>query len=140
MNTKLFSLSTASALLLAMTNVQAAPPVAELKVIGTLTVPTCTVGSADDGVYNIGKVSATMVKPTAVTPLTAMNKTWTITCDAETYLNFKPVDNRADTAIAGSATAFGRVSVNERALENGRASVNLSVLVNVRVSGDERVS
>ncbi len=113
MNAKLFSLSTASALLLAMANAYAAPPVAELKVIGTLTVPTCNVASGQDGVYDIGKVSATMVKPTAVTPLTALNKTWTVTCDAETYLNFKPVDNRADTASAGSTTNFGLGMVNE---------------------------
>ncbi len=92
---------------------QAAAPIAELKVIGTLTVPTCTIASAQDGVYDIGKVSATMVKPSAVTPLTALSKTWTINCDAETYLNFKPVDNRADTASAGSATAFGLGMVNE---------------------------
>ncbi len=113
MNKKLCALSTASALLLAMANAFAAPPSAELKVIGTLTVPTCSVTSDDDGVYDIGKISASMVKPTANTPLNAMEKKWTVSCDAETYLNFKPVDNRAETASAGSATSFGLGLVNE---------------------------
>ncbi len=91
---------------------QAAAPTAELKVTGTLTVPSCTVTSANDGVYEIGKISATMVKPAANTPLETMSKTWTITCDAETYLNFKPVDNRADTASLAAAANFGLGSVN----------------------------
>ncbi len=92
---------------------QAAAPVAELKVIGTLTVPTCTVASADDGVYDLGKISATMVKPATTTTLNNISKTWTVTCDAETYLNFRPVDNRAETNLGGDPVSFGLGSVNE---------------------------
>ncbi|MBP6115596.1 MAG: DUF1120 domain-containing protein [Neisseriaceae bacterium] len=112
MSQKHIVFSTAAALLFAVSNAQAAAPTAELKVTGTLTVPTCSVASAEDGVYNIGKVSGTLVSATANTKLAEMNKTWTITCDAETYLNFKPVDNRAATASATGTANFGLGNVN----------------------------
>ncbi len=113
MNKNITLFSTASALLLAMATAHAAPPTAELKVIGTLTVPTCTVAATDDGVYDMGKISATLVKPNANTALSTMSKTWTVNCDAETYLNLKPVDNRADSAVVANATSFGLGQVNE---------------------------
>ncbi|MEB7886694.1 DUF1120 domain-containing protein [Serratia fonticola] len=104
---------TLSTLLLAMTQAQAADALtAELKVVGELTVPTCTVAATDDGVYDIGKQSSTVISATSVKILTAMTKTWTVTCDAETYMNFTPVDNRAASKSSTLATAFGLGNVN----------------------------
>lgn len=104
---------TFSALVLAMTNAQAADALtAELKVVGELTVPTCTVAATDDGIYNIGKQSATLIKPSTTTALTAMTKTWTVTCDADTYMNFTPVDNRADSKSYVNTDTFGLGNVN----------------------------
>lgn len=61
---------TFSALLLAMTNAQAADALtAELKVVGELTVPTCTVTATDDGIYDIGKQSSTLIKSSGSTAL-----------------------------------------------------------------------
>lgn len=112
MNKHVITVTALSSLLLAMANVQAAAPTAELKVTGELTVPTCTVAGADGGIYDLGKMSSTMIKPAATTALTAVTKTWTVTCDAETYLNFSPVDNRAASASAVLATNFGLGMVN----------------------------
>ncbi len=112
MNKKIISFATATALALTMANAYAAPPVSELKVKGQLVVPVCTVAAADDGIYDFGKQSATIVKPAGDTPLTAMSKTWTVTCDAETYLNLTPTDNRADSASSVSTTYFGLGKVN----------------------------
>ncbi|WP_447883431.1 DUF1120 domain-containing protein [Serratia fonticola] len=104
---------TLSALLLAMTQAQAADALtAELKVVGELTVPTCTVAATDDGVYDIGKQSSTVISATAEKTLTAMTKTWTVTCDAETYMNMTPVDNRAASKSITATTAFGLGNVN----------------------------
>lgn len=101
-----------SFLLLNMTQAQAAGPTAELTVTGELTAPTCTVAVADDGVYDLGKLAASLIKPTADTTLAAMTKTWTVTCDADTYLNFLPVDNRAASASSLAPTHFGLGMVN----------------------------
>ncbi len=134
MNKKFIAASALFATLTLGANIaHAAPPVAELKVIGTLTVPTCTVASADDGIYDIGKISASMVKPAAITPLTPMNKTWTVTCDAETYLNFKPVDNRADSASVSNTTSFGLGSVNE----SGKIGYYTVTMKNANVDGTD---
>ncbi len=104
---------TLSALLLAMTQAHAADALtAELKVVGELTVPTCTVAATDDGVYDIGKQSSTVISATAEKTLTAMTKTWTVTCDAETYMNMTPVDNRAASKSSSTTTAFGLGNVN----------------------------
>ncbi|AHG18586.1 beta-fimbriae major subunit [Chania multitudinisentens RB-25] len=123
--------TTLSTLLLAMANAQAATPTAELKVIGELTVPACTVAAADDGVYDFGRLSATMVKPAATTALTPMTKTWTITCDAETYLNFAPVDNRAASVSTVATTNFGMGMVNG----TGKIGYYTAQMANATVDG-----
>ncbi|ATX62866.1 DUF1120 domain-containing protein [Yersinia hibernica] len=113
MKKQLIGLTVLSSLVLAMTAAHAAPPTAELKVVGTLTVPSCTVNSPDEGVYDFGKLSSSLVKSgTGTTTLTAQTKTWTVTCDADTYLNFIPVDNRAATSSVVATTNFGLGAVN----------------------------
>ncbi len=112
MNHKTQHVSLLLPLLLAMTGAYAAAPTADLSVKGQLVVPVCTVAATDDGIYNIGKQSATVVKPTANTQLASMTKAWTITCDAETYLNFSHVDNRASSASTTHIGNFGLGNVN----------------------------
>ncbi|WP_439889892.1 DUF1120 domain-containing protein [Ralstonia sp. 25C] len=85
--------------LAAATTAHAAAPTAELKVKGTLKAPTCTVAAADGGVYDFGSISPTLIKPgTTHTALTPLKKNWVVTCDAETFLTFRVVDNRASSA------------------------------------------
>ncbi len=98
--------------MLAMPGAHAAPPTADLTVKGKLAVPVCTVTATDNGVYNIGKLSSTMVKSQSDTVLPSISKTWTITCDAETYLNFSHVDNRAESASTVARPNFGLGNVN----------------------------
>ncbi len=95
-----------------MANAYAAAPVSDLIVKGKLVVPVCSIAAGDEGIYDFGKQSATVVKPNADTALTPMVKTWTITCDAETYLNLTPTDNRAESASTASNVNFGLGSVN----------------------------
>ncbi len=93
----------------------AAAPTADLQIKGQLAVPMCSVAAANNGTYDLGKHSATVIKPNADTPLPKMSQTWTITCDAETYLNMAHLDNRAFSTSAVSSTGgtnFGLGSVN----------------------------
>lgn len=90
----------------------AAPPVAELKVAGTLTVPSCIVTAPADGIYDYGPLPSTLIKPSASTALTSMAKNWVVTCDANTYLTYEVTDNRAASAVIVSEGAFGLGNVN----------------------------
>lgn len=131
MNFKSTNLSALIPFMLAMAGAYAAPPTADLKVNGKLVVPVCTVSATDDGVYNIGKVSATTVKPSGNTVLASMTKTWTITCDAQTYLNFSHTDNRADSASTVDNPYFGLGNVNG----NGKIGFYTVDLSNASVDG-----
>ncbi|HGK4640053.1 TPA: DUF1120 domain-containing protein [Yersinia enterocolitica] len=114
MKKQLAKITVLSSLIFGINAANAEAPTAELKVIGTLTVPSCTVNAPDDGVYDFGKLSSSLIKSGATTTaLTPITKNWTVNCDAETYLNFTPVDNRAaSSANTGVATSFGMGNVN----------------------------
>ena len=113
MKKSVLALSTLPALILSAGVAQAADALtAELKVVGELTVPTCTVAATDDGIYDIGKQSATLIKPAASTILPEIIKTWTVTCDADTFLNITQVDNRIASKSDSGAKSFGLGNVN----------------------------
>lgn len=90
----------------------AGAPNSELIVSGSLKVPSCTITPAADGVYDIGKQSATLVKPAAETQLATISQNWLVQCDADTYLVFTPIDNRADSSSKAGFTYFGLGHVN----------------------------
>ncbi|CQJ65199.1 DUF1120 domain-containing protein [Yersinia enterocolitica] len=113
MQKQLIGLTVLSSLILGMTAAHAAPPTAELKVKGKLSVPTCNVMAPDGGVYDLGKISATNIKSgVATTALTPITKTWTITCDADTYLTYTPQDNRSGSESASGGHNYGLGLVN----------------------------
>ncbi len=98
--------------LLATAGAHAAPPSTELTVNGQLVVPNCLVAAADDGIYDLGKITATTIKPVANTPLAPIVKSWTISCDAETYLTLSPTDNRDSSSINTTSGFYGLGNVN----------------------------
>jgi type 1 fimbria pilin len=100
--------------LLTMVNAQAAPPTAELKVKGSIDVPTCSIAAPNNGVYDLGKLPSSLVAATTTTTLAAMSKKWAVTCDSLTYISVSAVDNRAATASQASSapTNFGLGYVN----------------------------
>lgn len=84
---------------------QAEQPSSELKVKGTVGISSCTVIAPDDGIYDLGRISSSLVKPgTATTELPAIKKTWTINCDLATYLRYRSTDNRLDSASDTSSS------------------------------------
>lgn len=74
--------------------------------------PSCTVSSANNGAYNIGRLSGSLLKANANTGLNPINKIWAVTCDAETYLTFNAIDNRADTVSTLGVGHYGLGPVN----------------------------
>ncbi|QHB33068.1 DUF1120 domain-containing protein [Yersinia canariae] len=113
MKKQLAKITVLSSLIFGINAANAEAPTAELKVIGTLTVPSCIISPPDEGVYDFGNLSSSLVKSgTATTALSPMTKTWTISCDAETYLNFTPVDNRTASSSVAGTTNFGMGNVN----------------------------
>ncbi len=74
--------------------------------------PQCTVSAASNGEYNIGRLSGSLLKTNATTPLTSISKTWSISCDAEIYLTFNTIDNRADTISTPATGHYGLGRVN----------------------------
>ena len=99
MKKQLIGLSVLSSLVLGMAAAHAAPPTAELKVKGKLGVPICNITAPDNGVYDLGRISAVQVKPgTTITSLPTMSKTWIVNCDSPTYLSYRAIDNRTATS------------------------------------------
>jgi type 1 fimbria pilin len=88
-------------------------PTAELRVVGTLDVPPCTVTADGDGVYDYGDLGPQDIRSgTATNPLETIRKHWTIQCEGETYLSFTIVDNQADTSTVTDSWHHGLGNVN----------------------------
>ncbi|HFO2533852.1 TPA: fimbrial assembly protein [Yersinia enterocolitica] len=105
MKKQLIGLSVLSSLVLGMAAAHAAPPTAELKVKGKLGVPICNITAPDNGVYDLGRISAVQVKPgTTISSLPTMSKTWIVNCDSPTYLSYRAIDNRTASRSDTSST------------------------------------
>ncbi|HIE4798786.1 TPA: DUF1120 domain-containing protein [Serratia marcescens] len=95
-------------------NVQAAPMSADISVKGSMSVPGCSIEQANgNGVYDLGKISSTLIQQTKETKLQEMGLRWGVTCDAATYLSFQVVDDREGTASKSGTTNFGLGTVND---------------------------
>lgn len=133
MKTYIFKFTLFTSIILSVA-AQAAPPSAELKVKGKLGVSSCTVIAPDGGIYDLGKISATNVKSgIATTALPTMTKTWTINCDAITYLSYTSIDNRlasvSDTSTTrnhglGNINGTGKIGFYTATLSNSRVDGN----------------
>lgn len=108
----LTAVATSLALFMGTASADPIAPV-ELKVIGTLDVPACTVAADNDGVYDYSDLSPTDIKPgTTVNTLSPISKNWKIECEGDTYLTFKVVDNADATESVVAAHNFGLGNVN----------------------------
>jgi type 1 fimbria pilin len=133
MKTHIVNLTVFSTLILSLA-VQAATPSAELKVKGTIGIPTCTIDAPDGGIYNVGEISSANVKTgTAVTELASISKTWTVTCDSVTYLSLTAIDNRkASVSDATGIHNFGLGLVNG----NGKIGFYKTTMSHATVDGE----
>lgn len=101
-----------SVMMMSMGSALAAGMSPELKVTGQMAVPSCEVSLDNEGVFDLGKIASSMIKPTQTSPLTTKVGIVTVDCGAETYLNFNVVDNREGTASTVNSTYFGLGNVN----------------------------
>lgn len=92
----------------------------------------CTVSSPNDGGYSVGRLSGSLLKANANTPLAPINKVWHISCDAETYLTFSTVDNRASSASTPGLGHYGLGQVNG----SGKIGFYRVTMKNATVDGD----
>ncbi|HGN0868266.1 TPA: DUF1120 domain-containing protein [Providencia alcalifaciens] len=111
MKKSLKTVTALSALMMSATTL-AAITAPELKVQGELMVPACKVVAGNNGVYDLGKLSPSLIKPVAHTILGGKTQLWTVDCDAETFLSFSVTDNREGTASISGNEYFGLGYVN----------------------------
>ncbi|EIU7559331.1 fimbrial protein [Providencia rettgeri] len=100
-----------SLLVLALTCVTTAAfsaPIANLKVTGSITPPTCTVNGEDEVDVNYQfDITPGIFPASGNLVLDAKAQPVEIVCDATTYLTFDATDNRDGTALTESNTNFG---------------------------------
>ncbi|MEY0232256.1 fimbrial protein [Providencia manganoxydans] len=83
-------------------------PVANLKVTGSITPPTCTINSQDEitNTYDFD-ISPGIFPASGDLTLEAESQPITVTCDATTYLTFDATDQRDGTASVPGDKNFG---------------------------------
>ncbi|MFV9067919.1 fimbrial protein [Serratia fonticola] len=93
-----------------------AAPIANLKIDGKVTPPTCTVNGADqaDLVFDLGAVSPSLIPASGAgyNTLPVIQNTLTVLCDAATYLTFKATDTSSNAFIQPSG-----MNINFRSLQ-----------------------
>ncbi|EJD6048653.1 fimbrial protein [Providencia rettgeri] len=86
----------------------AAAPVANLKVTGSITPPTCTVkGQNEVDLEYVFDVSPGMFPVSGNLTLDAKTNNIEVVCDASTYLTFSSTDNRASSVLTAGVYNFG---------------------------------
>ncbi len=85
-----------------------AAPVANLKVTGSITPPTCTVNGVDEAdVLYTFDVSPGLFPASGNLTMAAQSQNIQVVCDATTYLAFNATDERAGTELTTGNTNFG---------------------------------
>lgn len=90
-------------------------PVANIIVTGDMTPPTCTVNGGNDLVYDLGRISPSVIPDnTTYNGLPTVSRNLTVTCDAETFLTFKATDNYPNDFIPldGQNSNFDGITFN----------------------------
>ncbi|CAI1197304.1 TPA: fimbrial protein [Serratia fonticola] len=85
-----------------------AAPVANLKVTGSITPPTCTVNGVDEAdVLYTFDVSPGLFPASGNLTMAPQSHNIQVVCDATTYLSFTASDERAGTELTAGNTNFG---------------------------------
>lgn len=113
-------------------------PVANLKVAGSITPPTCVVNGQEesDVVYQyditpaLFPVSGHLVLQPKIKPIEVM-------CDATTYLAFEASDSRDGTALTTGNTTFGLGTYGENNLKIGYFTITMQ---NITVKDDAQAT
>ncbi|WP_411754906.1 DUF1120 domain-containing protein [Serratia sp. (in: enterobacteria)] len=101
-----------AAMMMSMGGAMAAAMSSELSVKGHLAIPSCQVSLAKNGVFDLGKISNAVIETSKSTPMKEIAAAINVECEADTFLNFSAIDNRAGTASTVESTHFGLGNVN----------------------------
>lgn len=102
-----------AAMIMSMGAAMAAAMSSELSVKGQMAVPACQVSLKNDGVFDLGKISNGVIDTANPTSMKEIVSALHVECEAETFLNFSAIDNRAGTASSAESTSFGLGNVND---------------------------
>lgn len=94
--------------LIAISGVALSAPVANLKINGTITPPTCTINNENETEiqYNFD-VAPGLFPASGNLTLDSQVKDIEVVCDATTFLSFDISDNRADSVMTAGSNNFG---------------------------------
>jgi len=88
--------------------VLSAPPIANLRVIGSITPPTCTLNGLEEETYTYDfDISPGIFPPSGNLTLAPQSQNIEVVCDAATYLTFTATDERAGTELTTGNNNFG---------------------------------
>lgn len=111
MNKRLLSIASLCSLLFSGASI-ASGPSADIKVIGELITPTCDVVITNNGAFDYGTISHSIIQADREVSLGAKSGALAVKCSAETPLTFKVTDNRLGTASRSEAGNLGMGSIN----------------------------
>lgn len=88
--------------------VLSAPPIANLKVTGSITPPTCTINGEEEDTFTYDfDISPGIFPASGNLTLPEQSQNIEVVCDAATYLTFTAADERAGTELTTGANNFG---------------------------------
>ncbi|QAU24757.1 DUF1120 domain-containing protein [Dyella sp. M7H15-1] len=97
----------AAAALMAAPQLFAAGPTTELKVMGVINPPDCSVSVGNNGVFDVGAYSPNILSQTNHVQLNTVSQSMDVSCDANTHLTFQVIDNQAGSESTAAANNFG---------------------------------
>lgn len=99
-------------MMISMGSAMAAAMSSELSVKGQVAIPSCQISLGNNGVFDLGKVSSAVIEASGSTSMKEISGSINVECEADTFLNFSAIDNRAGTASTAESTHFGLGNVN----------------------------
>lgn len=122
--------------LIALSGTALSAPVANLKVTGSITPPTCTINGQPDEVdvnYKFDITPGIFPASGNLTSLVAQSQPIEVICDATTYLTFTATDSKAGTELTAGNSNFGLGEYGEEKTKIGFYQVTMQ---NAKVKAD----
>lgn len=99
--------------LMTLSSAALSAPIANLKVTGSITPPTCLINGANEETFTYDfDISPGIFPASGNLILDAQSKNIEVVCDATTYLTFTAVDDRAGTELTAGDNNFGLGTYN----------------------------
>ncbi|HBE9180540.1 DUF1120 domain-containing protein [Serratia fonticola] len=134
----MFNKSLLALVLAAATGSAFAAPVANLKIDGKVTPPTCTVNGAEAGeiVADFGKISPSLLVATGTdTKMFTVTVPMTVSCDAKTYLTMVPTDTYRNVDVEQTGSYIYRSALVSDSNKSASIGNSYFMMNNMTVDG-----